>query len=237
MDNKDHPLKATCAICSKEYDEDKLLDLQYIRDHIWETILTKKSQLTREGYICKKDYQKYKILNLNNIIERDIGEISKLEQDVIKSISTQELLSENANEAYEDTLTFGEKIADKISTFGGSWKFIFIFFGVLVGWMFLNSMILMSDAYDPYPYILLNLVLSCLAAIQAPIIMMSQNRRGERERIQAENDYKVNLKSELQIRQLHSKLDKFTTSQWQTLLKTQQIQTDLMHELTKIRAP
>lgn len=117
--------------------------------------------------------------------------------------------SQNTNIAFDDNLTFGQKVAEQIARFGGSWTFIFCFLGVLILWMIINSLILIrwGTPFDPYPFILLNLVLSCLAAIQAPLILMSQNRQAARDRFDAEQDYKVNLKSELEIRELHRKMD------------------------------
>lgn len=107
----------------------------------------------------------------------------------------------------EPALTFGEKVSDKMAEFGGSWKFLGIFTAILVFWILLNTLAFMSRPFDPFPYILLNLVLSCIAAVQAPVIMMSQNRQAKTDRHRAENDYMINLKSELEIRQLHTKLD------------------------------
>lgn len=122
-------------------------------------------------------------------------------------------------------------IADHVATFGGSWTFITIFFAVLVGWMALNVVVLVRKPFDPYPFILLNLVLSCLAAIQAPIIMMSQNRREVKDRLRAEHDYQVNLKAELEVRLLHEKLDHLIVHQWQRLLETQRLQVEMLDGL------
>jgi uncharacterized membrane protein len=125
----------------------------------------------------------------------------------------------------------GEKVADRGATFGGSWMFIFIFGGVLLSWIILNSLMLANRAFDPYPYILLNLFLSMLAAIQAPIIMMSQNRQAAKDRETAKHDYEVNLKSELEIRRLHEKMDELREDKWIELIKLQQEQINLLEEL------
>lgn len=202
-----------------------------IRESIWSLIFKDHPEIDREGYICDLDYKKYKLQNLNQIIEEEKGSISSIEHEVIESLGTHDILSENVHDTYQENLTFGERIADRVSNFGGSWKFIIIFLVFLFGWMILNSYILLQDQYDPYPYILLNLLLSCTAALQAPIIMMSQNRRSERDRIQAENDYKINLKAELQIRHLNTKLDQFMLSQWSQHLEMQNTQTKLMKEV------
>lgn len=124
----------------------------------------------------------------------------------------------------------GQRIADKVAAFGGSWKFIIIFAGIIFSWVLINTFILIKKPFDPYPFILLNLVLSCLAALQAPVIMMSQNRQSAKDRYQAEHDYQVNLKSELEIRHLHDKID-FITHQWIKLMETQEMQMEIMEEL------
>jgi uncharacterized membrane protein len=133
--------------------------------------------------------------------------------------------------------TFGQKAADAVASFGGSWTFIVLFFIVMVAWVGLNSFVLVSDdrSFDPYPYILLNLVLSMLAAIQAPIILMSQNRQAEKDRLNAEHDYEVNLKAELEIMLLHEKLDHLREGQWRELLEIQKEQLKLLGKLTEKR--
>ena len=140
------------------------------------------------------------------------SELEKSEQNVINSIADAEPIAENINVVFHEQLTFGQRLADKISTFGGSWTFIILFFAVLLSWMMTNSIILATpkDAFDPYPYILLNLVLSSLAALQAPIIMMSQNRQAAKDRLDITENYKVSLKTDLEITRLHQKIDELT---------------------------
>jgi uncharacterized membrane protein len=154
---------------------------------------------------------------------------------VIKSLQQHELVSKNIEKQFEGKLSFGERLSDHIAEFGGSWRFITIFGAVLLGWIALNVALLASRAFDPYPFILLNLILSCLAAIQAPIIMMSQNRAEARDRLRAEYDYKINLKAELEIRHLHEKLDHLLRRQYNRLLEIQQIQIELLEELGRRR--
>lgn len=150
-------------------------------------------------------------------------------EEILCSIKEKEVLSENINDNYDEQLTFGQRIADKVASFGGSWTFIIIFLSVLVVWMAINVM-LGTRAWDSYPFILLNLCLSCIAALQAPIIMMSQNRQAARDRLRAENDYKVNLKAEIEIRTLHEKLDHLLMKKWQTLMEIQEIQLNIMQQ-------
>jgi uncharacterized membrane protein len=125
----------------------------------------------------------------------------------------------------------GQRVADKVATFGGSWTFILSFLAFLLLWIAANAFILMNKGFDPYPFILLNLILSCLAALQAPVIMMSQNRQEEKDRERARNDYMVNLKSELEIRLLHEKLDHLILHQEQSLIEIQRVQIDMMNDI------
>jgi uncharacterized membrane protein len=151
-----------------------------------------------------------------------------------KSLEEEELLSRNINQEFENSFTLGQRLADRIAAFGGSWTFISIFMVVLVVWMGINTWILLTKPFDPYPYILLNLVLSCLAAIQAPVILMSQNRQEARDRIHAEHDYEINMKAEIEIRKLHEKMDHLLMHQWQRLMEIQQLQVNLMEEISQI---
>jgi uncharacterized membrane protein len=134
------------------------------------------------------------------------GALTKLEKEVMDSINADELLSADLADEQSNS-SYGEKLSDKIASFGGSWAFIIAFFLVIIAWILANSVILSNPSFDPYPFILLNLILSCIAAVQAPIIMMSQNRQESRDRLRSKNDYKVNLKSEMEIRMLHEKVD------------------------------
>lgn len=144
----------------------------------------------------------------NALLGQSYSELDSVEQKVIDSMASHEPLSENVNDTYGETLTTGQRIADSVAIFGGSWLFIGLFFSTIIGWIILNSSLLLNEqAFDPYPYILLNLGLSSLAAFQAPIIMMSQNRQASKDRIKQEIVYQMNLKLELEIMHLHQKLD------------------------------
>ena len=170
---------------------------------------------------------------MKEVLEDEIGELSALDQEVVESLREHEILSSDIAKQFEKKLTFGERLSDKIAAFGGSWTFIIFFSAVLLIWIVINSFILMMRAFDPYPYILMNLVLSALAALQAPVIMMSQNRSEARDRARGENDYKINLKAELEIRHLHEKIDHLLRGQYKRLFEIQQIQIELLEELTR----
>lgn len=172
---------------------------------------------------CRKEY-------IEHLIRQDVGELTNVEKSVAKSISRHELISKPDKQP-ADLSGFGGRLADKVAAFGGSWKFIILFFVVLITWMLINVIWFGNKGFDPYPFILLNLILSCTAAIQAPIIMMSQNRQEEKDRERAEHDYKVNLKAEVEIRMLHEKLDHILLHQNKRMLEIQKMQVEMMQNI------
>jgi uncharacterized membrane protein len=188
---------------------------------------------SQDGFICVTDLNEFRATYVREALEKDKGELTALEEEVSRSFKERELLSKNVNLEFERKLTVGERLADGLAKYAGSWKFMIGFAVVLVMWITLNSYVLASSAWDHYPFILLNLCLSCLAAVQAPVIMMSQNRLEAKDRIRAEHDYVVNLKAELEIRSLNEKMDHLLVNQWQRLLEIQQVQTELMQELSR----
>ncbi len=158
-------------------------------------------------------------------------ELSKHEQGIIRRIAEGRHISRDTNREFDERLTFGQRLADRVAVFGGSWPFIFISCTFLLAWVLLNSFLLARRAFDPYPYILLNLFLSMLAALQAPVIMMSQNRQAAKDRLDAAHDFEVNLKAELEISALHQKLDSLRESQWADLLNLQREQIAMLTQL------
>jgi len=188
-----------------------------------------------EGYICADHLNRFRSGYIQSLLEAEKGELTSLEQEVLDSLRKHEILASNINAEFEKELAFGERLSDKMAEFGGSWKFIVIFSGILILWIAVNSVALLWKPFDPYPYILLNLVLSSLAAVQAPIIMMSQNRQEAKDRLRSEHDYRVNLKAELEIRHLHEKIDHLLSRQWERLVEIQQIQIELMTEIMRTR--
>ena len=203
----------------------------FVRNSVVELIRKKYPDWSSDGFICLDDLNYFRTEYVKDMLEADKGELSALEEQVMKSLQEHEILSKDINVEFDKKLTFGERMADRIAEFGGSWRFITIFGAVLLVWIAINSIVLILKPFDPYPFILLNLVLSCLAAIQAPIIMMSQNRQEDKDRLQSQHDYLVNLKAELEIRHLHDKIDHLINNQWQRLLEIQEIQTELMEGL------
>jgi uncharacterized membrane protein len=189
-------------------------------------------EFTVENNICLEDLNRFRTNYIQSLLASEKGELTDLENDVVDSLHQHELLSSNINLEFESKLSFGEAMADKLAGFGGSWRFILMFGAVLLTWILVNSAVLIRNPFDPYPYILLNLVLSCLAALQAPVIMMSQNRLEAKDRLRSENDYQINLKAELEIRHLHEKIDHLLLRQWERLVEIQQVQIELLSELS-----
>jgi uncharacterized membrane protein len=230
-----HPTRVRCQICGVEKDVDDVLPAELVRDSIVRLIESRHPSWSSEGYICAADLNQFRDRYVAQIVEEEAGEISSLEREVLEAVREHELLAENPNRDFEEGLSLGDRVADHIAAFGGSWWFLSTFALFLVGWIALNSVALSSTHFDPYPYILLNLLLSCLAAIQAPVIMMSQKRLESRDRLRAESDYKVNLKAELEVRLLGERIDRLLRHQWQRLLEIQQVQMDLMADLVRAR--
>jgi uncharacterized membrane protein len=220
-----------CFHCRKSFPPEAMISGELIRQGMAELIRKRNPDWGPSRMLCPDCLNLFRSEYVEDALEDERGELSRLDVEVLQSLKEQETLAENLNLAFEKDLTFGQYVADRVAAFGGSWTFIIIFFVVLVFWMGINSALLLAKPFDPYPFILLNLVLSCIAALQAPIIMMSQNRQEARDRLRSENDYQVNLKAELEIRHLHEKLDVLMRHQWQKLLEVQQIQMDLMREL------
>lgn len=170
---------------------------------------------------------------LEQLLNTENEQLKKLNEIVQKAIEEEKLLSEKLLEFEDRNPPFVSRLADKVAGFGGSWKFIVAFAFIMILWIVIN-VYLLRKPFDPFPFILLNLLLSTIAALQAPIIMMSQNRKEEKDRQRAVNDYLINLKSEIEVRNLHGKLDLLMTEQMKTLFDIQKTQVDLMEEIKAI---
>lgn len=206
---------------------------QDIREGIFNLIKTEHPDFNRECYITLAELNQYRRLYLTSLIIQERGELAIIDRDVMDAIKNNSILSENIQDEIEGQLTFGQRIADNVAAFGGSWTFIITFFFFIIAWMTINVWFLAAQAFDPYPFILLNLILSCLAAIQASIIMMSQNRQEQKDRQRSEHDYKINLKAELEIKLLSEKIDHLLVHQNNKLLEIQEVQIDYLEDLMK----
>jgi uncharacterized membrane protein len=220
-----------CPVCGKDYPEEAMIAGYGIHHEVEELIRAEVPSWTDNSFICENDFNRFRRNYILTLVAEEQGEIRKLEQEVIDSIHENDLLSQNLNISFAEERSVGAKISDKVAMFGGSWKFIISFFAILIVWIGFNSIALFGNVFDPYPFILLNLILSCVAAIQAPIIMMSQNRQEAKDRIRSENDYKVNLKAEIEVRTLHEKIDHLLLDQWSRMMKIQQVQLDMLEEI------
>lgn len=222
-----------CAICGKAFPDRELVPGVAVRDVVAKEILRDHPDWTPESFLCQPDLTKYRVKYVHSLLESEKGELSALEQEVLHSIREHELLAKNVDVEFEQKWSFGERLADRIAAFGGSWTFLICFGAFLALWIAANSIVLVWRPPDPYPFIFLNLVLSCLAAMQAPVIMMSQNRQEAKDRLRSQHDYQVNLKAELEIRHLHDKIDHLLSHQWERLAQIQEIQIDLLSEIGK----
>ncbi|HET8761216.1 MAG TPA: DUF1003 domain-containing protein [Nitrospiria bacterium] len=227
--------RQSCAVCGKTFAARDVVAATFVRDAVADEIRRDHPGWAPESFICRPDLTRYRTKYVHAILASEKGEVTSLEQEVLHSLREHDILATNVDMEFEREWSFGERMADRIATFGGSWMFL-ICFGLFVTlWIVMNSLVLLWRPADPYPYILLNLVLSCLAAIQAPIIMMSQNRQEAKDRVRSQHDYQVNLKAELEIRHLHEKIDHLLSHQWERLVQIQELQLELLAELDRRR--
>lgn len=224
-----------CAATGVSLPSSKVVLLQSVRPEIVQLIRQRYPDLPEEAWISNDVLNAARIDYVRTLLTGQLGELTKLDEEVIESLHRHEIVSEAPQEGDEVALTFGERLSDRLASFGGSWTFILVFCGFMLLWILSNVLLLANRGFDPFPFILLNLILSCLAALQAPVIMMSQNRQEVRDRRRAENDYKVNLKAELEIRHLHEKIDYLLHQQATRLIEIQEIQLEVMRELAQAR--
>jgi uncharacterized membrane protein len=219
----------SCQICGSR---SGLVAAGVVRPAISDEIRRVAPGWTDDGFICREDLNRFRRTYVQSLLERERGELGRLEEEVIDALARHELLSTDVDAEFRGELSLGERLSDHLAAIGGSWAFIVAFAATMAVWIVLNTLVLTREQFDPFPFILLNLVLSTLAAIQAPVIMMSQNRLEARDRARSQHDYRVNLKAELEIRQLHEKIDHLLSSQWERLIEVQEIQLELLSELS-----
>jgi len=222
-----------CQISGRELPMDELVPVSLVREPILGLVKKDHPDWDPNGYISIVELNKLRHEHVERMLNKERVEMTHLEREVIKSLEQAEFVSRNIEADIDERLTLGQRVADRVAEFGGSWGFIIAFFAFFLVWILLNVYVLVHKPFDPYPFILLNLILSCIAAIQAPVIMMSQNRKEEKDRPRSEHDYQVNLKSELEIRHLHDKIDHLLSHQWDRLARIQEIQLDLLSEIGK----
>ena len=217
-------------ISGKEFPENERVSAKNIRQSLFHFINKTHPEFSKSCFLSIEEMNKYREKYISEFLNKKLGNLTEVEKQVIQSVSKNTMISTEVEED-EKEITFGQKLADKVAEFGGSWGFIIFFMSFLIVWILLNVFWLSNHGFDPYPFILLNLILSCIAAIQAPVIMMSQNRQEEKDRERAKKDYKINLKSELEIRELHEKIDHLIIHYQQDLLEIQKTQIDLLENI------
>ena len=217
-------------LSGKEFPENEKISAKNIRQSLLHFINKTHPNFSKSCFLSIEEMNDYREKYISEFLNKKLGNLTEVEKQVIQSVSKNTMISTEVEED-EQEITFGQKLADKVAEFGGSWGFIIFFMTFLVAWILLNVFWLSNHGFDPYPFILLNLILSCIAAIQAPVIMMSQNRQEEKDRERSKKDYKINLKSELEIRELHEKIDHLIIHYQQDLLEIQKTQIDLLENI------
>lgn len=221
----------TCSICQQSFFKQDVIAGELVQKKMTHEIKKIAPNWDATHFICHADMAAMRSNYIHSLLITEKNELSSIEESVLKSIDEHELLSTNIEEEFDKNWTFSDRLIDKIAKFGGSWAFLIWFSVFLVVWMIGNSFVIFLKPADPYPFIFLNLILSCLSAIQAPIIMMSQNRHAAKDRLRSQHEYKINLKAELEIRSLHEKIDHLLSHQWEKMVKIQEIQIEMLSEL------
>jgi uncharacterized membrane protein len=218
------------AISGLEFPEKEKIAGNTIRIPILKLIKEEYPDFTENDFISDSELNVYREKYISKFLQTEVGQLSDLQTKLVKSLKNNKSFVSKVEDKV-DNRTKGQMVADKVAAFGGSWTFIISFFIFILIWIASNVYILMNKGFDPYPFILLNLILSCLAALQAPVIMMSQNRQEEKDRERAKKDYMINLKSELEIRMLDEKLDHLIMHQQQELIEIQKVQIEMMNDI------
>jgi uncharacterized membrane protein len=225
-------MKFTSDISGLEFPQREKVAATLVRKPLVELIKKDHPEFNDTCSLAMSELNEYREKYIADFLQQELGQLDEMETKVVQALRDKTIISDNPDD--DDDVaksTFGQRIADRVASFGGSWTFIIIFVTFLLGWIAINIVLLANKGWDPYPFILLNLILSCVAALQAPVIMMSQNRQGEKDRDKAENDYMVNLKSELEIRMLHEKIDHLILQQEHSLIEIQKAQIDAMNDV------
>jgi uncharacterized membrane protein len=218
-------------LSKKEFSAGERISAKTIRPSILTTIQKEHPEFNQTCHLAVSELNRFRQKYIGDYLMREVGELNELENTVVDALQHRSTLTDKIEEPDEEHYTLGQRLADRVASFGGSWKFIILFLGFLLLWIAVNTLFLLNKPFDPYPFILLNQILSCVAALQAPVIMMSQNRQDEKDRERAKKDYMINLKSELEIRMLHEKLDHLIIHQQHELLEIQKVQIEMMNDI------
>jgi len=225
-------MKFTSDVSGKEFPQREKVAATLVRKPLVEMIKKDHPEFDDTCSLAMSELNEYREKYIADFLQQELGPLDEMETKVVNALKDKTIISDNPDDDNDiANSTFGQRVADRVAAFGGSWTFIIMFVTFLLGWIAINIVLLANKGWDPYPFILLNLILSCVAALQAPVIMMSQNRQGEKDRDKAENDYMVNLKSELEIRMLHEKIDHLILQQEQALIEIQKAQIEAMNDI------
>jgi uncharacterized membrane protein len=220
-------------ISHKDFPISEKVSANSISQNLLEFIRKENPNFNTQHYLALSELTHYREKYIAYYLKKEVGKLTELENTVLNSLRDKTILTDNIDDEDNQKISFGQHLADKVAEFGGSWRFIISFGVFILLWILLNIIWFQNKGYDPYPFILLNLILSCLASLQAPIIMMSQNRQEEKDRERGKKDYMVNLKAELEIRVLHEKIDHLIINQQQELLEIQKVQIELLNDILK----
>ena len=227
-----HAQERTCCLCGATHRRSAVVPAEVVRPQLAAHIARRHAdRWTGSGFVCRSCLNTERLEYVTERLTEEKGALSGVEQEVAKKAGLHHTIARNIDAQFERDVTPGQRAADTVARVGGSWTFVLGFLVFLGLWMIANTMLLRQRAFDAYPYILLNLVLSCLAALQAPIIMMSQNRQAARDRVESSHDYETDLKAEIEIASLHDKVDHLLHAQWERMVELQQMQIDLLTEL------
>lgn len=226
-----------CIIIGEEVPLDLTIQCSQLDASLLRFLESTRPDLTPDSRISQSGLLKLRMQKVESDLESELGSLSEKEKEVIDALKEGRYLATDPLQDMDEAAPFAQRLADKIAAFGGSWTFILSFLGLLTFWIILNTGLLFTRPFDPYPFILMNLILSCIAALQAPVIMMSQNRQETKDRARSEHDYQINLKAELEIRALREQMDRFTSHQWAGLLEIQKIQMEMLETLSRRDSP
>jgi uncharacterized membrane protein len=220
-------------LSQKEFPISERISGKAVRQSIFNIIRNENPEFTPDKYLSVEELNEYRERYIEHFLTKQIGDLDDLDKTVLDSLKDKTLLTDKLDGSELPDMTLGQRVADRVATFGGSWTFIISFGVFLAIWIAFNAFWLANKGFDPYPFILLNLILSCLAAMQAPVIMMSQNRQEEKDRERAKKDYMVNLKAEFEIRMLHEKIDHLIINQQQEVIEIHSVQIEMMNDILK----
>jgi len=218
-------------ISNKLFPVSEKISAQTIRHSILDLIIKDNPGFTHDSFLSLEELNYYRERYISGYLKKEIGELSTLEKKVLNSLTENTTLTDKLDGEGTGHMTVGQRIADKVAEFGGSWTFIISFMVFILIWISINVYWLLNKGFDPYPFILLNLILSCIGSLQAPVIMMSQNRQEQKDRERAQKDYMINLKAEIEIRTLQEKVDHFIIHQQQELFEIQKVQIEMMKDI------